>query len=261
MSHITKMVSTSWNALLSQINSVNRKAALTVAPLFLTLCLTWILYDFRAWKSFGTGGTPPTWPGYWRMTKIRINRILSFGKNDLRDPSPLSGNGPRFLEASSIDTRNGDFPRVMSRTMPQRQVPYKAKEVGYGVADRMTKAIGKIAAAYPELVDLRPSKTEGGSVDAIYAKPSLPTLKESAKGDPILTTEIAHVHPADRSLHVWLTEADAKFVISKRWGLRFPLGWVDKGFIMVYAPRTMEEVDIVERIIKAGIANVTGVKV
>ena len=47
-----------------------------------------------------------------------------------------------------------------------------------------------------------------------------------------LAYEIAHAHPADNSLHVLLSAADARTVIEAAWGRRFavpsmvPLGWV-----------------------------------
>ncbi|KIX09763.1 uncharacterized protein Z518_00844 [Rhinocladiella mackenziei CBS 650.93] len=245
----------------SAFTSRPANTAITSTAVALTFSLAWFLSDFYAWKSFGTGGTPPTWAGYWRMTKIRINRMLLFGKDDLTDPSPLSSSGPKYLEAETIPARQGPRPSIMARTMPQRQVPYKKGTVDAGVEARVKAMMATFAAQYPDLLDLRPSKTEGGSTDAIYAKPSLPTLNAKAKNDKILTTEIAHAHPAEGSLHVWLGQADAKIVVEKGWGMRFPLVFVDKGWTMVYAPRTMAEVDVVEHIVQAGIANITGVEV
>lgn len=250
-----------YHGILAGLSSNMNRTAFTSIALAFTLSLSWLLKDFYAWKSFGTGGTPPTWTGYWRMTKIRISRMLLFGTDDLRDASGLSGEGPRYLDPSSLSIRQGSTPRIVSRTMPQRQVPYKPKEVQPGVSGRLESLITTIAAKYPDRLELRPSKTEGGTALAIYAKRNLPTIKDIAKTDQILGTEIAHVHPAEGSLHVWLTEADAKTVVEKKWGIRFPLGFVDKGFIMIYSPRTIEEVEVAETIVKAGVANVTGTKV
>ena len=218
------------------ISSNPRRAVLASTAVALTLSLSWLLIDFHAWKAFGTGGTLPTWSGYWRMTKIRIGRMVIFGKDDLRDPSGLSEKGPRYLDPSSLSIREGSSPRIVSRTMTQHQVPYKPAEIQPGVSERLQSLISTIAAQYPDRLELRPSKTEGGSALAIYAKSSLATLKDAAKRDQILGTEISHVHPAEGSLHVWLTEADAKTVVKKKWGMRFPLKFVDKGFVLIYAP-------------------------
>jgi hypothetical protein len=56
-----------------------------------------------------------------------------------------------------------------------------------------------------------------------------------------------------------LHPADARVVLEAGWGERHPLargGWFEKfvpeGFVMVYAPRREEEVDVLVRIVEAG---------
>lgn len=261
MSQLTQSLSTQYQKLLEQVALRPRTAAATTTTVALSLSLLWVITDFHAWKSFGTGGTPPTWAGYWRMTKIRFNRLLLFGKDNLTDPTPLSTSGPAYLDASKIEPREGDRPKLMARTMPQRQVPYPKLTVDPGVEDRVTKLMADFAAKYPEILELRPSKTEGGSTDAIYAKETLTTINPKTKEFKLLGTEIAHAHPSEGSLHVWLTQRDARTVVEKGYGERFPLVFVDKGWTLVYAPRTQKEVDVVERIVIAGIANIAGVEV
>ncbi|EXJ93398.1 hypothetical protein A1O1_01790 [Capronia coronata CBS 617.96] len=265
MAAISSTISAYYNKFVNTIKARPRNAAITSTALALAISLAWVVQDFHDWKAFGTGGTPPTWAGYWRMTKIRVNRrihtLLQLGKDDLIDASTLSASGPKYLDPDNIPVRGGKRPQLVSRTMPQRQVPYKSDAIEPGVAERVSDMTAIFAARYSDILDLKPSKTEGGSADAIYAKLSLPTLNERAKRDRILTTEIAHHHPSELSFHVWLSEADAKTVVEKGWGQRFPMASVDKGWTMVYAPRTMPEVDVVERIVKAGIAWVSGVVV
>jgi hypothetical protein len=261
MDSLVSTLTTQYRRLLDAISARPRQTVSTATAAALTVSLAWVISDFYAWKSFGTGGTPPTWAGYWRMTKIRINRLLLFGKDDLSDPSPLSSAGPKYLDGNAIPVREGSRPAIMARTMPQRQVPYKPDSVEPGVEERVKSMMATFAAQHPSILDLRPSKTEGGSTDAIYAKPALETLNDRAKNNKMLGTEIAHAHPSDGSLHVWLSEADAKTVVEKGWGMRFPLKFIDKGWAMVYAPRTMAEVDVIEKIVKAGIAWIAGVEV
>jgi hypothetical protein len=72
------------------------------------------------------------------------------------------------------------------------------------------------------------------------------------------------VHPAENSLHVWLSGPDARLVVEKGWGERFPLsamGMCHPSWVMVYAPRDAEEVKTVEEIVKAGVGYLTGVKI
>jgi hypothetical protein len=75
-----------------------------------------------------------------------------------------------------------------------------------------------------------------------------------------LYKEIAHLHPQDRSLHVWLSDADAKAVVEKGWGERFAVKFAPSGYVMVYAPRNEDEVNIVRKIVKAGAIWFAGVE-
>lgn len=67
--------------------------------------------------------------------------------------------------------------------------------------------------------------------------------------------EIVHLHSTESSMHLTLHPSDAALVIARGWGERHPLAgrgpWVPKGFMMVYAPRKVEEVDVLTDIIKA----------
>ena len=237
------------------------KTAITSVAASFTFSIIWVVNDFIAWKSCGTGGTPPTWPGYWRMTKIRVHRMLLFGRDKLTDASVLSTDGPRYLSAAAIGVRKGSRPAMVSRTMPQRQVPYRRGTVDAGVAERVDTMMANFVYDYRALLDLYPSRTEGGSTDAIYGKETLTNLNHTVKSDKQIQFEIAHAHPSDGSLHVWLSQTDAKTVLENGWGLRFPLAFVDKGWTMIYAPRTMDEANVVQKIVKAGISWVTGVQV
>lgn len=93
--------------------------------------------------------------------------------------------------------------------------------------------------------------------------------------------EICHLHGQDGSLHVALSKADAREVVEKAWGERFPLAGVvgkipvgcesflkfsssllaprplrNSRFynpdVMIYAPRNQTELDVVKNILLAG---------
>ena len=244
---------------ISQQPKSNLVGATTLAGT--TLLAAWVIADYHAWTSFGTGGTPPTWAGYWRVTKLRVGRMLT--SDDLRDPSPLNRDaGPRYLP-EGFKKRADPRPKIMPRTLPQRQVPFKDSEVEAGVNERIDGLCATLVTKYDKLVYLAPAKTEGGAADGIYAKQDLPTLNPAVKEarNKILSGEVGHAHPSDRSLHVWLSEGDARRVVENGWGERFPLTFVDKGWVLVYAPRTMEEARTVEEIMKAGVGWVTGQRV
>ncbi|OJJ98134.1 hypothetical protein ASPACDRAFT_1858145 [Aspergillus aculeatus ATCC 16872] len=234
------------------------KSNLVVTGLCVTAIvgLVWTVNDFREWKAFGTGGTPPTWAGYMRMSKLRARRALT-KNNNLRDPAPLQKTGPSYLPTGTLPLRSGPRPRMMPRTLPQRQYP---EPIDPSVQARLRALVRDLATAHPELFDLMPSHTEGRTTDGLYARRNLPTLNPLA-GDRILSYEIAHMHPAENSLHVWLSDVDAREVIEKGWGQRFPLPAVPQGWVMVYAPRDEGEMDIVEGVVRAAARWVTGVMV
>ena len=199
----------------------------------------------------GTGGTPPNLQGYLKITKFRLLRALS--GDSLRDASSLPKDGLSYLP-ESLPSRKGPAPKIISRTLPQRQYPAPLAEDTY---QRLHGLPALYAKKYPNLLVLDKSVTEGRSTDAIYARPEI----SKAPKDPALGNEIAHVHPAENSLHVWLTQADTRKVVEAGWGERFPLsalGMCDAGWTFVYAPRSMDEVDIADEIVRAGIGHLTG---
>jgi len=189
------------------------------------------------------------------MSKFRLGHLLA--GPDLLDPSPHSTTGPSYLRAP-LPPRAGGRARIMPRIMPQRQVP---EPIDPETRDRLLGLVNRLAATYPALMESQPSHTEGRSTDGLYALPGIPTLNAEAREDKLLAREIAHAHPADNSLHVWLSGPDARKVIAAGWGQRSPLPFVRSGWTMVYAPRNDEEMDVVERIVKAGVAWITGVEI
>jgi hypothetical protein len=74
--------------------------------------------------------------------------------------------------------------------------------------------------------------------------------KPEAFMPPHGSREFAHLHE-DGSFHLVMAEADEEEVISKGWGL--PHMWKDRGVneILVYAPRTTEEIEILKPVIEA----------
>ncbi|TID24212.1 hypothetical protein E2P81_ATG02517 [Venturia nashicola] len=232
------------------------KDNLVVTGLLATIVagIAWTVHDFRSWKDFGTGGTPPTWAGYWRMTKIRINHTLS--TNNLYDPSPLSTSSPTYLK-TPLPTRTGPRPKIISRTMPQRQHP---TPIPAPTRSKLQNLMQTLASSHPKILYTKPSHTEGKSTDGLYAVPDTETLNPIAR-DRVLDHEIAHAHPAENSLHVWLSDGDARAVIEAGWGLRFPLAFVKSGWTMVYAPRDEGELEVVEGIVRAGVEFITGVAI
>ena len=71
-----------------------------------------------------------------------------------------------------------------------------------------------------------------------------------------LEREICHVHESDLSAHVLLSIADAKDVVEKGWGERHRItgtAVIPLGYTLLYLPRNLEEVEVMKRILDAGV--------
>ena len=67
--------------------------------------------------------------------------------------------------------------------------------------------------------------------------------------------EVTHVHETDMSAHVLLSFRDAKEVIAKGWGERHRMTGtvIPLGYTLLYLPRNAEEVEVLLKIMDAGI--------
>lgn len=181
---------------------------------------------------------------------------LQYYTNDVFDPSGLSRDGPSYIKGQ-LPSRAGKRPTLMPRILPQRQHP---EPIDPQVRDKLQNLMKTLAAQHPSLFAVRLSHTEGKTTDGLYALEAIPTLNPVAK-DKLLNHEIAHAHPPDNSLHVWVSDPDARKIVESGWGCRFCLPFVKSGWTMVYAPRNEEEYQVVEKIVKAACAWITGVEI
>jgi len=99
------------------------------------------------------------------------------------------------------------------------------------------------------------------SGDAILIADHIDTPHSIAKATK---REIAHVHAGVRSreysMHMLLSPKDCKEVITKKWGERMTLAGslVPNEYLIVYTPRTKQEVEVVKTIVEAAILFMTG---
>jgi len=91
----------------------------------------------------------------------------------------------------------------------------------------------------------------------------LPTDKAcSACNAFMIGTEFAHFHPhPDYSMHLGLPLEDVNFVIEKGWGELHPVvkkGWLPPNFIMLFAPRDYQEIEVVKKVLLKSYEFATG---
>jgi hypothetical protein len=208
--------------------------------------------DYCAFLSLGPGGTPATPLGY---IKIKLLSLIC-----LRDPLRPIAIPPHFrpqkgyLAEDALPHRTGSKP-VIQGIAPQRQQTQKS---GEGIYGRLVSKIKALAADPRNRLVERTSCFEKNSSGLFTSMP----ITRTCGG------EICHAHPSDGSMHMTMHPADANLVIANGWGERHPLargGWcrkfVPREFMLVYAPRDEAEVDIVTRIIAAGVWWISGIDV
>lgn len=212
------------------------------------ICLAPIPYiirnDYEAFLSLGPGGTPSTFTGYLKIAFLR-----TFALKDPYTPAPIPATicpttGYFRSNSTLIPTRSGPRPTVKG-IAPQRQIDQPGSGQAY---HSLRKALATVAHTDSNRLSIGTSCFEKKGL-ALFAR--VP-LNATCRG------EICHVHHIDRSLHLNLHPEDAAVVLERGWGQRHPLakgGWmsrfVPKEFLMIYAPRSMEECEVVARIVEA----------
>jgi len=126
----------------------------------------------------------------------------------------------------------------------------------------LAQAVDDLVVKHAAHVVIRTSVLEK-SGDAILIADHIDTPHSIAKQNK---REIAHVHTdgghGDYSLHLCLSPSDCKEVIEKKWGERMTLAgsFVPNNYLLIYTPRTKEEVEIVKTILEGAIVFMTGAR-
>lgn len=97
-------------------------------------------------------------------------------------------------------------------------------------------------------------------VKRVVSRVSLPSsigayIDKSVKLRPFQEREFTHVHtePGPGSMHMVLPRSVCKTIIERKWGVFHPMSvsdtWSKTGVILIYAPRNLEELDVIKQII------------
>ncbi|KAF2767951.1 hypothetical protein EJ03DRAFT_252046, partial [Teratosphaeria nubilosa] len=217
----------------------------TALAFILTLML-WLWSDWLAFLSLGPGGTPATILGF-----LRVELLSLFALHDPYKPGPTPA---RFVGKPGclVKLPKREAPRPCTRGIaPHRQVTQKASPE---VFERLRAKIEEMGRSEQGL-EIETSCFEKHGTGLFAAMPA----KRTCGG------EIVHAHPSDGSMHMTLHPVDAKEVLAAGWGERHPIArggfferFVPGNFVMIYAPRSEEEVEIVLKIVRAGVWFVGG---
>jgi len=206
--------------------------------------------DYCAWYDLGAGGIPHNLYGWAFQCFLRI-----FSSSDTRSTGCYDNVGDLELDARSfldgpLPEREGERPEVAPFVAPHRQVSDTASEE---IKDTLVKSFSQIPTDNPTLLEAVPSIMEGGTSPAIFVVESL--YAENHLYSKRSPREVIHIHMSEGSSHGIFSKADCKTIIEKGWGERHGLGGKAMGipntYLMIYAPRTDDEVHIVYRLAKA----------
>ena len=235
--------------------------------------------DYKSFLSLGPGGTPSTFAGYLKITYLRLYALSDpFVPPPPSEEPSMPATGYFQHTGTSLQQRKGPRPTV-DGIAPQRQKdPFPPLEVYL----KLRKSWINTAKARPDELETKKSCFEKQGL-ALFAK-------EGSRVNDTCRGEIAHVHAIDGSFHMSLHLDDVREILQKAWGQRHPLagrgpsvmmsrlgntgvahklrrclrwvGWkgrdgegraiVPSGFMLVYAPRNEEELEVVTQIVKAG---------
>ncbi|WEW55787.1 hypothetical protein PRK78_001220 [Emydomyces testavorans] len=225
----------------------------TLFLLALSLFVQRVRTGYRAFLALGPGGTPSTFMGYLRICVLQIFAL----RNPLNPPYLPPNLHIQTGILKNLPKRSGLRPKIAG-IAPQRQITQRGSPTMYSA---LTAAIKDISIRNSDHLYLGTSCFEKHSTGLF----SVPKLRNQAT----CNGEVCHSHPSDGSLHLTLHPADVKLIIEKGWGERHPLAreswwwklrFVPVGFVMIYAPQTMEELQCVIQIIHAAAWWVTGME-
>jgi len=224
----------------------------------------WCVQDYRIYLSLGPGGPPYNVYG-WILTSL-IVRPFTLAAHD----TTWTGDYPDIGAHKEIEVlpwRKGERPVILG-IAPQRQL---SQCPGPEMNSRVLSFFTSAALNNPKLLQQKLSCFERHHFalflhPSLLAKPfNLPESAVASKG------EIGHIH-GDTSLHLYFAPADAKVIIEKGWAQRHRCArtqpwwfggakhlWnIGDTFLIVYAPRDDEELEVLRTLIKMSATFMTG---
>ena len=177
----------------------------------------------------------------------RFSYLAAHGASPLGAPGQVDW---PTIAGGALPTRAGDYPDI-STTTPQQQLTENAPP------DLQEKLFARVAeldgvATGPSVISV-----PGARAFTIAPAPASPDDAYLVKQ----AGEFAHLHPVhDGSLHLALPVPLAHEAITKGWAAAHPLAGIrlTPGMVMVFGPRTEDELEVVAAIVRASHAYATG---
>ncbi|KAI9754646.1 MAG: hypothetical protein M4579_004609 [Chaenotheca gracillima] len=226
-------------------------ATLLILLVLVAVALYAVYRDYLSFINLGPGGTPSNFYGY-----LRVSFLKFFALRNPYLPSTLPivawpevGFLPNDL--LNLPHRAGIRPQVTG-IAPHRQTTQQGSPTSFSA---LVERIRALQAVNPASLRLGTSCFEKHGTGLFAVVP----VNRTCSG------EVCHAHASDGSLHMTLHPADARIVLERGWGERHPLangGWLTRfvpmGFVMIYAPRTPAELEVVMHIVHAATWWVSG---
>ncbi|KAJ8100239.1 hypothetical protein POJ06DRAFT_100213 [Lipomyces tetrasporus] len=225
--------------------------------------------DYQLYMSYGPGGPPYNAFG-WFISRFLITPFAQemFG-TEVYQQRINQGETTTFIHLpdGKLPRRKGKIPVVGPHAVPQRQINQLPNEE---IKRKLTETFNAVATNNSKLVKLAPSRLERHT-DAMWLTDAIP-LSSRIQEAVQTVGEVSHIHgTSDHSVHVVLCPEDAKEVIDAGWGQRNgfsgwkPVATLTRGninlpatYILVYAPRNQEEIEVVMELVRASLRYMSG---
>lgn len=243
---------------------VTKHRSATIAAVGLVIIAPLAIRDYLVFLSYGPGGLPHNVVGWLVSNTMRVVSREQLSTQLYRDERLHSSGTTGLLPPGFPPRRNSSRPQFGPHPVPQRQVSQLPDAETLQKFIAQFEALAKVAQD-KGLVDIKQSLYERRHSAMFVSKTrDWHPVAQETRG------EIAHVHAGlDGSIHVTLHPEDCRNVIESQWGQRHGLSGVEAlrsivgftlpvNYVLVYAPRSVAEIEIALTIVSASIRYMSG---
>jgi hypothetical protein len=207
--------------------------------------------EYERWIALGPGGLPHTLEGF--RTLQRLDKMLRSGLDTSQLQSSI-GKAGDIATLKDLPARQGQRPTVAPFAIPHRQTDQHNTEA---VRERQKQVFDEVVMQNSDVVHFQTSYFETHNQAVFLNKPA----EGNQTAVPDTKGEIGHIHPTDGSMHFSLSPRDATEIVAKGWGelhglagqVYAPGKRLPATYMMVYSPRSEDEVAVMRRILEAAI--------